>query len=88
VLPLPLPPLSVAVWIRMVTNSDDALFNAEAGIGFKTAKGSADCSSVVSQDLTLLAGGNLNLTSTSGGIHVAQGVGVGGRRAGCLLCLR
>ncbi|REN01052.1 hypothetical protein DSI35_20415, partial [Mycobacterium tuberculosis] len=45
-----------------------ALFNAEAGIGFKTANSSADSSSVVSQGSTLQAGGNLNLTSTSGDI--------------------
>ncbi len=50
-----------------------ALFNAEAGIGFKTANSSADSSSVVSQGSTLQAGGNLNLTSTSGDIHVVQG---------------
>lgn len=36
----------------------------------------ADRSSVVSQDFTPQAGGNLNLTSTSGDIHVVQGMGV------------
>lgn len=50
-----------------------ALFSAEAGIGFKTANSSADSSSVVAQGSTLQAGGNLNLTSTSGDIHVVQG---------------
>ena len=49
------------------------LVSAEAGIGFKTANSSADSSSVVSQGSTLQAGGNLNLTSTSGDIHVVQG---------------
>ena len=46
---------------------------AEAGIGFKSASSSADSHSVVSQDSTLQAGGNLNLTSTGGDIHVVQG---------------
>ncbi|MET3008722.1 hemagglutinin repeat-containing protein [Stenotrophomonas koreensis] len=46
---------------------------AEAGIGFKSASSSADSHSVVSQGSTLQAGGNLNLTSTGGDIHVVQG---------------
>ncbi|MEG1681322.1 MAG: hemagglutinin repeat-containing protein, partial [Stenotrophomonas sp.] len=50
-----------------------SLFSAEAGVGFKTSSSSADGSSVVSQGSTLQAGGNLNLTSTSGDIHVVQG---------------
>lgn len=50
-----------------------ALFSAEAGIGFKTADSSADSRSVVSRGSTLQAGGNLNLTSTQGDIHVVQG---------------
>lgn len=50
-----------------------ALFSAEAGIGFKIANSSADSRSVVSRGSTLQAGGNLNLTSTQGDIHVVQG---------------
>ncbi|WP_345785310.1 hypothetical protein [Stenotrophomonas maltophilia] len=46
------------------------LFRAEAGIGFKTANSSADGSSMVSRGSTIQGGGNVNLTSTQGDIHV------------------
>ncbi|QXQ03723.1 hemagglutinin repeat-containing protein [Stenotrophomonas indicatrix] len=46
---------------------------AEAGIGFKTANSSADGSSTVSRGSTIQGGGNVNLTSTTGDIHVVQG---------------
>ena len=49
------------------------LFRAEAGIGFKTANSSADGSSRVSRGSTIQGGGNVNLTSTQGDIHVMQG---------------
>ncbi|MCU1158137.1 hemagglutinin repeat-containing protein [Stenotrophomonas maltophilia] len=49
------------------------LFRAEAGIGFKTANSSADGSSRVSRGSTIQGGGNVNLTSTTGDIHVMQG---------------
>ncbi|MDH6331809.1 filamentous hemagglutinin [Stenotrophomonas sp. 1278] len=49
------------------------LFSAEAGIGFKTANSSADGSSTVSRGSTIQGGGNVNLTSTTGDIHVVQG---------------
>lgn len=49
------------------------LFRAEAGIGFKTANSSADGSSTVSRGSTIQGGGNVNLTSTTGDIHVVQG---------------
>lgn len=49
------------------------LFRAEAGIGFKTANSSADGSSMVSRGSTIQGGGNVNLTSTAGDIHVVQG---------------
>lgn len=49
------------------------LFRAEAGIGFKTANSSADGSSMVSRGSTIQGGGNVNLTSTTGDIHVVQG---------------
>lgn len=49
------------------------LFSAEAGIGFKTANSSADGSSMVSRGSTIQGGGNVNLTSTTGDIHVVQG---------------
>ncbi|WP_262239238.1 hemagglutinin repeat-containing protein [Stenotrophomonas maltophilia] len=49
------------------------LFRAEAGIGFKTANSSADGSSRVSRGSTIQGGGNVNLTSTQGDIHVVQG---------------
>ncbi len=50
-----------------------ALFSAEAGIGFKSSSSSADGSSTVSRGSTIQGGGNVNLTSTSGDIHVVQG---------------
>lgn len=50
-----------------------SLFSAEAGIGFKSASSSADGSSTVSRGSTIQGGGNVNLTSTSGDIHVVQG---------------
>lgn len=49
------------------------LFSAEAGIGFKSASSSAEGSSTVSRGSTIRGGGNVNLTSTSGDIHVVQG---------------
>lgn len=49
------------------------LFRAEAGIGFKTANSRADGSSRVSRGSTIQGGGNVNLTSTQGDIHVMQG---------------
>lgn len=62
-----------AVANAMGAGGSGALFSAEAGIGFKTADSRADSRSVVSQGSTLQAGGNLNLTSTKGDIHVVQG---------------
>ncbi|MCW6029519.1 hemagglutinin repeat-containing protein [Stenotrophomonas sp. SRS1] len=50
-----------------------SLLSAEAGIGFKSASSSADGSSTVSRGSTIQGGGNVNLTSTSGDIHVVQG---------------
>ncbi|WP_171966927.1 hemagglutinin repeat-containing protein [Stenotrophomonas bentonitica] len=50
-----------------------SLFSAEAGIGFKSSSSSADGSSTVSRGSTIQGGGNVNLTSTSGDIHVVQG---------------
>jgi filamentous hemagglutinin len=50
-----------------------ALFSAEAGIGFKSSSSSADGSSTVSRGSTIQGGGNVNLTSTSGDIHIVQG---------------
>lgn len=50
-----------------------ALFSAEAGIGFKSSSSSADGSSTVSRGSTIQGGRNVNLTSTSGDIHVVQG---------------
>ncbi len=55
-----------------VTGSGE-LFRAEAGIGFKTANSSADGSSTVSRGSTIQGGGNVNLTTTTGDIHVVQG---------------
>jgi filamentous hemagglutinin len=50
-----------------------ALLSAEAGVGFKTSSSSADGSSQVSRGSTIQGGGNVNLTSTQGDIHVMQG---------------
>ncbi|WP_241487549.1 hemagglutinin repeat-containing protein, partial [Stenotrophomonas maltophilia] len=50
-----------------------ALLSAEAGVGFKTSSSSADGSSQVSRGSTIQGGGNVNLTSTQGDIHVVQG---------------
>ncbi|HDS1524668.1 TPA: hemagglutinin repeat-containing protein [Stenotrophomonas maltophilia] len=50
-----------------------ALISAEAGVGFKTSSSSADGSSQVSRGSTIQGGGNVNLTSTQGDIHVVQG---------------
>lgn len=50
-----------------------SLFSAEAGIGFKSSSSSAEGSSTVSRGSTIQGGGNVNLTSTSGDIHVVQG---------------
>ncbi|WP_294989962.1 hemagglutinin repeat-containing protein [uncultured Stenotrophomonas sp.] len=49
------------------------LLSAEAGVGFKTSSSSADGSSQVSRGSTIQGGGNVNLTSTAGDIHVVQG---------------
>lgn len=49
------------------------LFSAEAGIGFKTSSSSAEGSSTVSRGSTIQGGGNVNLTSTEGDIHIVQG---------------
>ncbi len=49
------------------------LFQAEAGIGFKSSSSSAEGSSTVSRGSTIQGGGNVNLTSTSGDIHIVQG---------------
>ncbi|MFL9583794.1 hemagglutinin repeat-containing protein [Stenotrophomonas sp. AB1(2024)] len=49
------------------------LFSAEAGIGFKSSSSSAEGSSTVSRGSTIQGGGNVNLTSTSGDIHIVQG---------------
>ncbi|PJK96037.1 hypothetical protein B9Y63_20405 [Stenotrophomonas maltophilia] len=50
-----------------------SLLSAEAGVGFKTSSRSADGSSQVSRGSTIQGGGNVNLTSTQGDIHVVQG---------------
>ncbi|MDT3486392.1 hemagglutinin repeat-containing protein [Stenotrophomonas maltophilia] len=50
-----------------------ALLSAEAGVGFKTSSSSAEGSSQVSRGSTIQGGGNVNLTSTAGNIHVVQG---------------
>ena len=50
-----------------------SLLSAEAGVGFKTSSSSADGSSQVSRGSTIQGGGNVNLTSTQGDIHVVQG---------------
>ncbi|WP_282295037.1 hemagglutinin repeat-containing protein [Stenotrophomonas sp. PS02289] len=50
-----------------------SLFSAEAGIGFKQSSSSAEGSSTVSRGSTIQGGGNVNLTSTSGDIHIVQG---------------
>ena len=50
-----------------------SLFSAEAGIGFKSSSSSAEGSSTVSRGSTIQGGGNVNLTSTSGDIHIVQG---------------
>ena len=47
-----------------------ALFKAETGIGFSTSKNSQDKSYSASQSNLLNAGGNINLTSTEGDIHL------------------
>ncbi|WP_409976760.1 hemagglutinin repeat-containing protein [Acinetobacter sp. C_3_1] len=47
-----------------------ALFKAETGIGFSTSKNSQDKSYSASQSNLLNAGGNINLTSTAGDIHL------------------
>ena len=50
--------------------SKAALFKAEAGIGFSTSKNNQDNSYSASQSNVLNAGGNINLTSTEGDIHL------------------
>ena len=50
--------------------SKAALFKAEAGIGFSTSKNNQDNSYSASQGNVLNAGGNINLTSTEGDIHL------------------
>ncbi|MEF9956818.1 MAG: hemagglutinin repeat-containing protein [Acinetobacter sp.] len=50
--------------------SKAALFKAEAGIGFSTNKNNQDNSYSASQGNVLNAGGNINLTSTEGDIHL------------------
>ena len=47
-----------------------ALFKAEAGLGFSTSKNNQDNSYSASQGNVLNAGGNINLTSTEGDIHL------------------
>jgi len=47
-----------------------ALFKAESGIGFSTSKNQQDSSYATSQQNNLKAGGNVNLTSTNGDIHL------------------
>ena len=46
------------------------MFKAEAGIGFSTSKNNQDNSYLASQSNVLNAGGNINLTSTEGDIHL------------------
>lgn len=50
--------------------SKAALFKAEAGVGFSTSKNNQDNSYSTSQGNVLNAGGNINLTSTEGDIHL------------------
>ena len=50
--------------------SKAALFKAETGIGFSTSKNNQDNSYSASQGNVLNAGGNINLTSTEGDIHL------------------
>lgn len=50
--------------------SKAALFKAEAGLGFSTSKNNQDNSYSASQGNVLNAGGNINLTSTEGDIHL------------------
>ncbi|HDS0923676.1 TPA: hemagglutinin repeat-containing protein [Stenotrophomonas maltophilia] len=59
--------------IASAAKGGGSLFSAEAGIGFKSASSSAEGSSTVSRGSTIQGGGNVNLTSTSGDIHVVQG---------------
>ncbi|MFP0271434.1 hemagglutinin repeat-containing protein [Acinetobacter baumannii] len=47
-----------------------ALFKAESGIGFSTSKNQQNSSYATSQQNNLKAGGNVNLTSTHGDIHL------------------
>ncbi|MFL9514428.1 hemagglutinin repeat-containing protein, partial [Acinetobacter baumannii] len=47
-----------------------ALFKAEAGIGFSTSENQQNSSYATSQQNNLKAGGNVNLTSTNGDIHL------------------
>jgi len=47
-----------------------ALFKAESGIGFSTSKNQQNSSYTTSQQNNLKAGGNVNLTSTNGDIHL------------------
>lgn len=47
-----------------------ALFKAESGIGFSTNKNQQNSSYATSQQNNLKAGGNVNLTSTHGDIHL------------------
>jgi filamentous hemagglutinin len=47
-----------------------ALFKAESGIGFSTNKNQQNSSYATSQQNNLKAGGNVNLTSTNGDIHL------------------
>ncbi|WP_413784432.1 hemagglutinin repeat-containing protein [Acinetobacter sp. ACIN00229] len=47
-----------------------ALFKAESGIGFSTSKNQQNSSYATSQQNNLKAGGNVNLTSTNGDIHL------------------
>ena len=47
-----------------------ALFKAETGIGFSTSKNNQANSSATSQANLLNAGGNINLTSTEGDVHL------------------
>jgi filamentous hemagglutinin len=50
--------------------SKAALFKAEADLGFSTSKNNQDNSYSASQGNVLNAGGNINLTSTEGDIHL------------------
>ncbi len=47
-----------------------ALFKAESGIGFSTSKNQQNSNYATSQQNNLKAGGNVNLTSTNGDIHL------------------